>query len=220
MQKSDCHRDSSKKENLTSLLCWKVSKVDLILHFRSNNVYSCSTRRFFNILILVMDVEMQGENGKEKMKREMDSTSTFSSRIWILKVYMLEKLLFCCSWQCREKPIVPTACVHRSLSLSFATVFILLEKFSCERERKWSRFFWIMERSDDEEMVTPMNFFLGILCAWACAFTGVAHVDEHVHECITCWCTCRCTCSCWSVHFLLKTYFPLLRLPLKWWCKF
>ena len=37
-----------------------------------------------------------------------------------------------------------------------------------------------MERSDDEEMVTPMNFFLGILCAWACAFTGVAHVDEHV----------------------------------------
>ena len=97
MQKSDCHRDSSKKENFTSLLCWKVSKVDLILHFRSNNVYSCSTRRFFNILILVMDVEMQGENGKEKMKREMDSTSTFSSRIWITKVHMLEQLLFCCS---------------------------------------------------------------------------------------------------------------------------
>ena len=34
-----------------------------------------------------------------------------------------------------------------------------------------------MERSEDEEMVTSINFFLGILCAWQCASTGVvAHV--------------------------------------------
>ena len=52
----------------------------------------------------------------------------------------------------------------------------------------------------------PMNF-LGLLCAWACAYTQLAHVgvlsklvlghdDEN--------------------EFCAKTYFPLLRFSLKW----
>ena len=52
-----------------------------------------------------------------------------------------------------------------------------------------------------------MNF-LGLLCAWACAYTQLAHVgvlsklvlghdDEN--------------------EFCAKTYFPLLRFSLKWW---
>ena len=49
----------TKKEDLLFSFPWKVSKVDLILHFRSNNVYTCSTRRFFNIHFLLMDFEMQ-----------------------------------------------------------------------------------------------------------------------------------------------------------------
>ena len=54
----------TKKEDLLFSFPWKVSKVDLILHFRSNNVYTCSTRRFFNIHFLLMDFEMQWKEWK------------------------------------------------------------------------------------------------------------------------------------------------------------